>query len=133
MGYRRMDKHVLATMFRRWIDGQSISTISEQEGFDRKTVRAYVRGFEHHGYQPGRQQVDRQRLEAVFDELLPNNQRSRSKREQLQPYRQELIELVSPSDPKAEAMKPKTAYLVLMEKYGVPCQPIFPVLMQTCR
>lgn len=112
-----MDKHVLAAIFRRWIDGQSITTISEQEGFDRKTVRAYIRGFEHHGYQPGQQQLDRQRLDTVLDELLPNNQRSRSKREQLEPYRQELIELVSPSERQAEAMKPKTAYLVLMEKY----------------
>jgi hypothetical protein len=42
MGYRRMDRHVLATMVRRWFDGQAINAISNSEGFDRKTIRTYL-------------------------------------------------------------------------------------------
>ena len=117
MGYRRMDKHVLATIFRRWVEGQSINTIKELEGFDRKTVRTYIRRFEAHGYRAGQQDLDQERLDSVLDELLPNNQRSRSKREQLEPYREELIRLVNPKDSPADAVKPKTAYLILVEKY----------------
>jgi hypothetical protein len=114
-----MDKHVLATIFRRWIAGQSISRINELEGFDRKTVRAYIRGFEAHGYHPGRENVDPDRLDSVFDALLPNNRRRRGKREQLEPYREELIRLVSPPESREDAVKPKTAYLILVEKYGL--------------
>ncbi len=119
MGYRRMDKHVLATTFRRWIAGQSISTISEIEGFDRKTLRAYISRFEAYGYSPGQEDIDPERLDSLLDALLPNNRRRRSKREQLEPYREELIRLVNPSEAAEEAMKPKTAYLVLIEKYGL--------------
>ena len=118
MGYRRMDKHVLATIFRRWIDGRSISTINELEGFDRKTVRAYIRRFEAHGYRAGQKDLDQERLNSVLDELLPDNQRCRSKREQLEPYREEWIRLVNSEDSPADAVKPKTAYLILVEKYG---------------
>lgn len=119
MGYRRMDKHVLAAIFRRWIAGQSITTIHELEGFDRKTVRAYIRQFETHGYHPGQSDIDPERLDSLFDAMLPNNRRRRGKREQLEPYRDELIRLVNPPETAEDAVKPKTAYLVLVEKYGL--------------
>ena len=126
MGYRRMDKHVLTAIFRRWIDHQSISRIHREEGFDRKTIRAYIGLFEAKGYRSGQQPIDKGFLDSALNELLPKNSRGRSKRELLVPYRKELIRLVNPdSSPedgesttdRPEPVKPKTAYLILVEKY----------------
>ena len=121
-----MDKHVLTAIFRRWIDHQSISRIHREEGFDRKTIRAYIGLFEAKGYRSGQQPIDKGFLDSALNELLPKNSRGRSKRELLVPYRKELIRLVNPdSSPedgesttdRPEPVKPKTAYLILVEKY----------------
>jgi hypothetical protein len=70
-----MDKHVLATILRRWIAGKSIVGTNELEGFDRKTVCAYIRRFEAHGHHPDQENVDPDRLDSASDALLPNNRR----------------------------------------------------------
>ena len=126
MGYRRMDKHVLKTIFRRWMDEQSISRIHREEGFDRRTIRSYIELFEAKGYRPRLQIADESFLDSDLDELLPKNNRGRAKRDLLVPYREELIRLVNPDasaqgnenpTDRPEAVKPKTAYLILVEKY----------------
>lgn len=128
MGYRRMDRHVLASIFRRWMSGQSINKIHQEEGFDRKTIREYIRLFEAKGYRPGQQIVEKDVLDSALAELLPKNSRARNKRDLLTPYREELIRLVNPDaqavgneDPfdRPEPVKPKTAYLVLVDKYDL--------------
>ena len=96
MGYRRMDRHVLASIFRRWMSGHSINKIHQEEGFDRKTIREYIRLFEAKGYRPGQQIVEKDALDSAFAELLPKNSRARNKRDLLTPYREELIRLVNP-------------------------------------
>lgn len=127
MGYRRMDKHILKAIFRRWIDSQSISRIHREEGFDRKTIRSYIGLFEAKGLRPELQICDEDDLDRILQELLPKNSRGRNKRELLVPYREELLRLVNsealPDDPESlaghtvEAVKAKTAYLILVEKY----------------
>ncbi|KKL66696.1 hypothetical protein LCGC14_2142390, partial [marine sediment metagenome] len=126
MGYRRLDKHILKAIFHRWIESQSISRIHREEGFDRKTIRSYIELFEAKGLRPGLQMPDED-LDCVLQELLPKNTRGRNKRELLAPYREELLRLVNPDassgDPEspaerpAEVVRPKTAYLILVEKY----------------
>lgn len=121
-----MDKHVLTAILRRWIENQSISRIHREEGFDRKTIRDYIQLFEAKGYRRGQQLVDKDLVDCALQELLPKNSRGRAKRQLLVPYREELIRLVNPgSSPEdgehrsnqPEAVKPKTAYLILVEKY----------------
>jgi transposase len=123
-----MDKHILSAVLRRWMSGQSINKIHQEEGFDRKTIREYIRLFEAKGYRPGHPLVETDTLGAALDELLPKNRRSRGKRDLLTPHREELIRLVNPDalaegdeDPfeKPEPVKPKTAYLILVDKYGL--------------
>lgn len=126
MGYRRMDMHVLKTILRRWIDGQSINRIHREEGFDRKTIRGYIVALQARGLEPGRQ-IEEAEFERVLSELLPANRRARSKREMLEPYREEIVQLVNPDrgdahrpeEQSVEAVKPKTAWLILREKYGL--------------
>ena len=128
MGYRRMDKHVLSTIFRRWMDGQSISKISDMEGFDRKTIRGYIELFETHKFIPGQADIDEEELDEVLDRILPKNIRGRGKRVLLDPHREELLGLVNPEasqegnklfSMKHEEVQPKTAYLILKAKYNL--------------
>ncbi len=128
MGYRRMDKHVLMAIFRRWIHDQSINKIHQEEGFDRKTIRDYIRLFEAKGYRRGQQIVDQDVLDAALEELLPKNSRGRAKRELFVPHRKELIRLVNPDasaegnenpSDQLEPVKPKTAYRILVAKYDL--------------
>ena len=76
MGYRRMDMHVLKAILRRWIDGQSISNIHREEGFDRKTIRSYNALFEGHGLKRGIR-VGEEELDRVLPKILPENRRQR--------------------------------------------------------
>ena len=123
-----MDKHVLSSILRRWMSGQSINKIHQEEGFDRKTIREYIRLLEAKGYRSEQQIVEKDVLGAALEELLPKNSRSRNKRDLLSPYREELIRLVNPDVPaeenehpsdRPEPVKPKTAYLILVEKYDL--------------
>jgi transposase len=79
----------------------------------------YLRQLEARGYEPGQTDIDQQEIDRILDALLPTNRRSRNKRDQLVPYRDELIRLVNPPDQPADAVKPKTAWLILKEKYGL--------------
>ena len=123
-----MDKHILKTIFRRWINEQSISKIHREEGFDRKKIRDYIQLFEAKGYRPEQQLANADVPDDVLEELLPKNSRGRSKRDLLIPYREELIQLVNPDrategneqpSGEPEPVKPKTAYLILVEKYNL--------------
>jgi transposase len=129
MGYRRMDMHVLKAILRRWIDGQSINRIHREEGFDRKTIRGYIAALQARGLEPGGR-IDEEEFDRVLSELLPSNRRVRKKRELLEPYREEIVQLVNPDrgddadahrreEQTAEAVKPKTAWLILREKYDL--------------
>jgi transposase len=121
-----MDKHVLAAIFRRWMEGQSIRRIGSEEGFDRKTIRNYIEMFEAREYSPEMEIINQEEVDRVLDEMLPKNSKPQSKRGLLEPYREELIGLVNPGSSqetkeffgvKNEAVKPKTAYHIIMAKY----------------
>ena len=60
MGYRRMKKHDLWEIARRWQAGQSLSHIAVNERRDRKTVRYYLEGFATFGLVPSGTSMDDQ-------------------------------------------------------------------------
>ncbi len=104
MGYRRMDMHVLKTILRRWIDGKSINRIHPEEGFDRKTICGYIAAIQARGLEPG-SQIEEAELESVLSELLPANRRAQIKRELHEPYREEIVQLMSPD--RGDAHRPE--------------------------
>ena len=115
MGYRRMKKRDLWEIYRRWQAGQAISHIATSERRDRKTVRHYVEGFEELGLEPSGAFMDDQRFYQVVENLLPTrNERAAPGSEQLLPHVDELRELINRTK---EALKPKTAFLVVRTKY----------------
>ena len=115
MGYRRMKKRDLWEIYRRWQAGQSLSHIAANERRDRKTVRYYVEGFEGLGLAPFGAGVDEQGFYQIVVKLLPKrNERPAPGSEQLLPHVEELRDLINRAQ---EALKPKTAFLVVCKKY----------------
>ncbi|MFW6209619.1 MAG: hypothetical protein ACOC7X_13040 [Spirochaetota bacterium] len=117
-----MEIQSLRSIIRRYVDDQSVQEISLQEGFDRKTVRRYLTAVEEHGIKRGTELPDEQRLQEILELVLPANRRSRSKREQLESYKEELIALITgkrDDNEPAYPVKPKTAYRILRDKYGL--------------
>jgi len=115
MGYRRMKKRDLWEIYRRWQAGQALSHIAVSERRDRKTIRQYVEGFAGLGLAPSGAPVDEQGFYRAVENLLPaRSERPTPGSEQLLPHVEELRELINRAK---EALKPKTAFLVVRTKY----------------
>ena len=115
MGYRRMKKRDLWEIYRRWQAGQSLSHIAANERRDRKTVRYYLQGFGSLGLAPTGTSMENQQFYEVVQKLLPTrNERPAPGSDQLLPHVDELRELINRAK---EALKPKTAFLVVRTKY----------------
>lgn len=113
MGYRRMNIHDLQALYRRWQSGQSIQSISQAEGYDRKTIRTYVQKFtEDPELCSGKLGTDE--LSRRLFALLPVNKRSSPVQDELQNHLQEIIDLLTDKD---EPVKPKTAFKIIKRKY----------------
>ena len=106
----------LKIIFRRWHSGQSLSEIKRTEAFDRNTLRHYIALFLAAGYSPGCSLPEDRQLNASLQSMIPTRRRSRNARQVLDAYKAEIIELVSR---KEEPLKPKTAFLVIKEKYDL--------------
>lgn len=113
MGYRRMNIHDLHAVYRRWKDGQSITNISDTEGFDRKTIRGYLQKFAENP-ELSSAELDTDALGRKLFELLPGNKRSSPVKDELQNHLQEIIDLITDKD---EPVKLKTAFRIIKKKY----------------
>jgi hypothetical protein len=117
MGYRRMQKRDLWEIYRRWQAGQAISHIATGERRDRKTIRQYAKGFAELGLTPKASLMDEQGFYRLVEGLLPaHGDRPAPGSEQLVPYRDELRDLINNEK---EALKPKTAFLVVSRKHSL--------------
>lgn len=112
MGYRRMTLQDIKTIYRRWKAGQSISKIEAAEGITRKTIRKYIQLFQAAKW-------DNPTDSQLAQLLTPPSRSSRTKSE-LEPLINELRGYIMGDKALSrEPMKPKTAYLVLLEKYDL--------------
>ena len=116
MGYRRMNINDLKSIYRRWKAGQKISFISTAEGFDRKTIRNYIRGFEKNGLNLDVDTIAENDLHTVLLSLLPCNEREHTVQASFHDLIDEIRNLVSD---KVHPVKPKTAYRIVKRKYDL--------------
>jgi transposase len=107
----------LRNIFRRWYARHSISTIKRASGFDRNTIRNYIRLFEAAGYSPEAVYPDEKQLIQTLQTILPLKKRKRSIRAQFEKHQAEIIELITRKD---EPVKAKTAYEIIKAKYDIP-------------
>lgn len=100
----------------RWHAGQSISTISKALGYDRKTVRRYVGVAQGCGISREAVLPEGDRLAELLLPLLPVVQREMPARSLFEPHGEEILELIGRT---VDPLKPKTAFEVIKERYGV--------------
>ena len=98
---------------RRIQAGHTIRSIARSLGYDRKTIRKYLNVFRAKGVviEAG-SVVDEQQILSLVQELVRENERSSEKQVLLEPYREELIDLVT-----KKGLKPKSAFTVLREHH----------------
>jgi transposase len=104
-------------IYRRWHDGQSITSIARSTAIDRKTVRKYVNRILKAGFTRQGTLVARESFFTAAGSILPTLRRSRHTRSLLEPHIEELRRLITDHD---EPVKPKTAYLIISQKYQIP-------------
>jgi len=109
MGYRFMNEQDFYDIYRRWMAGQTISGIAEQEQRDRKTVRLSIRRMMDAGLEKTSELIRREDFFLKHPCLKPNQQ-EKSKVVLLENFKEELSGLIH--HPK-DGMKPKTAFEVL--------------------
>lgn len=101
---------------RRYNAGQTIKNISEALGYDRKTVRKYIRHLQTKGISlRDDTPVEKQELSAVLRQIAAETERPADKRALFEPYLEELKGLIE--DP--SGMKPKTAFKVLCQRHDL--------------
>lgn len=100
----------------RWHAGYSIKRISRSLQVDRKTVRRYIRAATNKGLSRDEPLPEREVLLGLIEPLLPKNDRATPARSQFEPYREEIIDLVTRS---TDPLKAKTAYQVICHRYRV--------------
>lgn len=131
MAYHEISRMDAFEVIRRWHAHQSISQIARSLGYDRKTVRGYVRQAQRAGLSPtvplpAKEVVlDTLRAPACFPGRVPRAQSA------LEPYLAEIAELVNhPELP----LKAKTAFEVITERHALGVSyPSFKRFVQTHR
>jgi hypothetical protein len=81
-----MNEEMVYQIFRRWHAGQSISTIKEKEGCDRKTIRYYLSQIESLGFTREKAFPERDALCGAIRGLIPKRSRPRVSFDELSPY-----------------------------------------------
>lgn len=117
MSFKRIAIVDIYETFRRWHAGHSIRQISRSLGYDRKTIRKHLNlitkiGFSKQAPLPSREDFT-QKLEQF---RTPRHARQATAQEKILPFVDELKNLLEhPANP----LKPKIAFELLQEKYGL--------------
>jgi transposase len=98
---------------RRLQAGHTIRSITRSLGYDRKTIRKYLNYLRTKGIAVEKgSAVDEERILPLLQEIVRENERSSDKQALLEPYRNELIDLVT-----KKGLKAKSAFNVLCENH----------------
>ncbi len=113
MSYKRILRLEILEVIRRYFDGQNISQISEATGFDRKTIRKYIKEITSRGITD----YDKGKILSLLEEsALRLSGRPTIKQAILAPYTEEISMLINnPSN----YLKPKTAFEVISSRHDL--------------
>jgi len=100
----------------RWHAGYTITGIAEALGADRKTIRRYIRAAEEGGFSRDEPLPERSELLERLLLLVPGKEREMPARSQFDPFREEIVELVTRT---TDPLKPKTAFEVICHRHDV--------------
>ena len=114
MGYRRMNINDLKDIYLRLRSSQSIRLISDATGCDRKTVRLYRDAMVAYGILSDQPPESDEALSRALFSLLPSNERNSPIQDAFTKHQDEIVELITRTE---DPLKPKTAFLVIKQKY----------------
>lgn len=116
MGYRMINLDQLYEIYRRYHSGQKKIHISLL-GYDRKTIRKYLKIIEERGLTQNESLCSKDDFFGLCKDVLDTRKpRKSTAGSQFEDLKEEINELVSD---KGEPVKPKTAYRIIREKYGL--------------
>lgn len=114
MGHNPQSIMNIYEIIRRWHHGGSISGVARSLGLDRKTVRHYVKAAQQQGVTRDQPLPEYKHLQPSLEPLVASRERSKPASSQLEPYRQEVLDLIN--DPK-EPMSLMSAWKVLCQRH----------------
>jgi len=116
MGFKRIIPLNIWDIVRRFHMGQSIRGIATALGYDRKTVRAYVRLAEAEGFARGTPLAEKEVVLTRLHVVLAKNGTRASAQKLLEAYREEIVDLVTRQ---VNPLKPKSAFIVIRRKHAL--------------
>lgn len=116
MAYHEISIMDVWEVIRRWHSGAGIREIARSLGYDRKTVQRYTRLAASHGLSPEKPLPPKEEVLQLLKSAETCRGRSAQAQTLLEPYLDEIIGLVNDPD---HAIKPKTAFLVLLERHDL--------------
>jgi transposase len=103
-------------IIRRYHDGQKKRTIAKALGYDRKTVRKYIKHLESKGVSlDSNTPLEKEQVLQMMREVITNTERTADKQTLFEAYRQEIIDLVT----KPPELKLKTAFAVICQRHDL--------------
>lgn len=101
-------------IIRRYRAGQTIRFIARAMGYDRKTVRKYIKHLRTKGMLDSGTTINKKEIAELFQESVTEHQRPSQKQSLLEPYLEELKDLVT-----EQCLKPKTAFKVICGRHDL--------------
>jgi len=116
MAYKGITLMDIGDIIRRWHDGQSVSSISANLGYDRKTVRKYIRLAQEQGLTLDQPLPAMSKVRDLLGDVVVENKKSATALDSLTPFLHEIIELVND---KQHGLKAKTAFEVICQRHDL--------------
>lgn len=116
MGYKEITVIDLYEIIRRWHDQQKIAHIAKALGYDRKTVRQYIKLAQQLELSPQRPLPDKEQLNQLLNQAIMPAKRPQQAQQLLARFLPEITELVNA---KFNPVKPRIAFEVICEKYDL--------------
>jgi transposase len=116
MAFKRILAMDIWEIVRRYKAGQTIRNISEALGYDRKTVRKYIRHLQEKGISlRDDTPIEKEEVAVLLRQVAAETERPADKQALFEPYLEELKELIG----EPSGMKPKTAFKVLCGRHNL--------------
>lgn len=116
MGYKEITVMDTYEIIRRWHDQQKIAHIANALGYDRKTVRHYIKLAQQLGLSQQQSLPDKEQLIHLLNQAKVPPQRPQQAQQLLVRFLPEITDLVND---KCNPVKPKIAFEVISERYDL--------------
>jgi hypothetical protein len=116
MGFKRIMAMEIYEIIRRWHNNQTIRYISKVTGYDRKTIRKYIKRLKARGITQDSRLPSKNEVMVLIENALPASQRVSKAQQILEPHLSEIVELVNH---KKVPVKPKTAYEIISVRHNL--------------